>query len=175
MKKPEKNQNPPPAPEAPAAPDIHYSLDEIQESIAAPFEVRFTMGQSAKEFAIKARHLTPEECEHLKLLLDEVMPGVIKGKTEADDRMDYTNPDFLARQTRVTRVCRSLALFWACEAFRAKLAATNPDAAANPYSPAHRPAIVEFMRKLLVDDLQEYIYTRIRSAPINISSTVNFT
>lgn len=151
------------------------SLDEIAGLCARPIKIPFIYaGQNCE---LETRHLEPFEAELLKLQLDEILPPLIKGKTEAEDRFDYNNLDYLKKKTRIEREVRAQAIFWATDAVQKK----RPELIESMYRPEGRREIVEFVqgkpgqRGLFTEDVLEIIYVAITQPDLTISEQVNFT
>mgnify|MGYP001221673606 CR=1 FL=1 len=145
------------------------SLDEINGICARPLKVRFQYAGVTME--LETRHLTPKESELLKLQLDEAMPPIIKGKTEAEDRFDFGNIEYQRKRTRIERECRAQAIFWATKAFQEK----RPDLVEGMYNPAYRERIVDFVQSMLTEAIHEIIYEAIVNPEVSVPELVNFT
>ncbi|HXJ61147.1 MAG TPA: hypothetical protein VNU68_31260 [Verrucomicrobiae bacterium] len=146
-------------------------LAAIREAVAKPVLIKFQY--NGQDCEMEARHLTPHEAEMLKLQIDEIMPPIIKGKTEAEDRFDYTNKDYLQRKTRVEHEVRAQAIFWACPDFKKAAEDAKHEWAAAAYEPKARLEVVKFVQGLLVDEALEVIYNTIIRPAINLPQQVN--
>lgn len=157
-----KNANPKPKP--------YRGLEAIQEMVAAPVEVQFQV--NGHDCEIVARLLTPAETEVLKLILDEAMPPIIRGKTEADDRIDFANPDYLRKKGERERLARALAVFWTCKDFQDAFRKEHGKDF-DMMAPGQRGNILVFVQKMLVDDALDIIYKTVANPAISVKDLVN--
>jgi len=146
-------------------------LDDIQSICVKPVKIYFSM--NGTDCMIPTRHLTPSESELLKLQLDELIPPMIKGKTEAEDRIDVGNVAYIQKKTKIERQVRAQAIFWATDSFKKK----KPELVEAMYSAANRQAITDFVQSFLTEDILDLIYAGITTPQINAvdPDKINFT
>jgi len=144
-------------------------LDAISVVMGGPLTVHFNIKERPCE--LLARYLNAEESELLKLQLDEIMPPLIRGKNEADDRFDYTNKEYLQRKTITESSVRAQAIFWTCMDVQNK--ANGEVKKDEMYKPSQTAAIKTFVQKLLPEDVLETIYRQVTRTPISIPKHVN--
>lgn len=153
------------------APPPLTSFDEIQRLCAKPIIVTCIFGE--QPIRLECRRLTPHEQELLKLQYDELVPPIIPGKTEAEDRIQYMDPGFLAKKTRLDSAIRAQSVFWATKALQES--ETGKSLTPTMYQPETRPKIVEFVQKSWTSEILDQLHVAITAQALVPGEIVGFT
>lgn len=142
-----------------------------------PMDVHFFF--RGRECKLPLRKLNVNETDVLKGQLDEALPPIIKGKTEAEDRFNYTDKIYMEKKMRIERSVRCQALLWASADLQDEAKKTKPEIFADPnvnlYDSRNRQNIEDFFKTILTDDLQSYLYSQVLDPSLKIAEKVNFT
>jgi len=147
-------QDTPPAPTT-------ATLAEMQAMCDKKLYIDITF--SGKTFRVEARRLTPEEDAQLDQLLNTVIPAVLKGRTQEEDRMDVTNLEFIRKKGIVEIEARSLALYWCVPMFAVEKPGLKD-----------RGEITAFIQTKLNSALLSTLFNGIRNGGVTLAELVNF-
>ena len=152
-----KTEEKPPVPTGPLT-----SLAEIQKLCSNTRDVVFEL--NGRECRLPVRQLTPAEEARVSEVINSVMPSIIKGKTPDDDRVDYTNPEFIKRKNEAAVKGRALALYWAVPAFQEARPGLTDE-----------KQITDYIQGQLNETVLNLLNQAAREGGVTLAEVVNFT
>lgn len=117
----------------------------------------------SKDFSIAVHRLTPAETARVAMIGRDVIPPVIKGEGGAEDKFDFSNPDYIRANSEARAKMRALTVYLGCPIVRDKhpgLTGTDEVQAA--------------VESHLTETLLQQIESAIVSADANLEEQVNF-
>lgn len=146
----------------PKQPAPFSTLEEIHKTCVAMHRVDFVLDD--KPFALEVRRLSPAEDAKLDDIMASVMPPIIKGQTQEQDRVNFTDPEFTKKKNAVNLQARALALYWCVPEFRkAKPDLTDPQ------------AITDFVQSQLSPAVLGILFEAVKKSGVSLAEMTNFT
>lgn len=166
-------------PEAPKPPPGYEiltvtTLDQLQAACDTRLHVKVALpsNKGITVALIPVRMLRPNETEQLELILKEAQPPM-QEVVQPDGRkeMQYIpTPETLEKAARLQRICRALALWWACPLFK------ESDQGKQIIKEGEkRDTIFDFVQSKFTESILDKLYQVCRSQEFQLEDRVNFT
>ena len=135
--------------------EIHKLCNEVKN-------VELTLDE--RKCTIQFRRLTAAERQKLECITDEVMPPIIKGITPEQDRIEYTNSEFIKKKRISNAKARALAIYWCVPELRAM----KPDL-------KEYDSIMDFVQSSFPEAVLVILEQSVSGSGITTAEMVNFT
>lgn len=140
------------------------TLGEMRAVFERKIDLQFEF--DGQQCEIEARRLSPAESARISDMLVVIVPPLVKGRTQDDDRFDVTNPDYVKKKSAAALQARAMGIYTCVPAIKADFDAKHPAAEVG--------AVTDFVQQLFNDQVLELIWSAVRDGGVKTAEIVNF-